>query len=36
MIEKHYSRYINDHADALVRRTLIEAEVVEFPGRRTS
>jgi len=32
MIEQHYSRYINDHADALVRRTLIEAEVIEFPG----
>jgi hypothetical protein len=36
MIEKHYSRYINDHADALVRRTLVEAEVVEFPLQRSN
>jgi hypothetical protein len=36
MIEKHYSRYINDHADALVRRTLVEAEVVEFPRRQAT
>jgi integrase len=30
MIERHYSRYINDHADALVRQTLLDTAPLGF------
>jgi hypothetical protein len=35
MIERTYSRHINDHSEALVRRALLDAGVVSdrgYPG----
>jgi hypothetical protein len=35
MIERSYSRYIGDHADGLLRRALLDTNVVTLSGRRS-